>query len=180
MTIIIVLMNFRHPLIKEILSILFISVILGVSAQAIIPNGIGIKTEITFVGEDDSQVAIPAVTINPEGDENATSGITLKDALAAHESKAALFIDARDPEEFALGHIMGAINLPAHAFMDSINYLESLDLNSLIITYCDGEDCNASIDLASDLIMMGFTRVNFFFGGWQEWQAAEFPVEVTP
>ena len=49
----------------------------------------------------------------------------------------------------------------------------------LLITYCDGEDCNASIDLAADLKMMGFARVVFFFGGWQEWLTAGYPTEMA-
>jgi 3-mercaptopyruvate sulfurtransferase SseA len=64
--------------------------------------------------------------------------------------------------------------------MDSLPYLEKLDPGRHIITYCDGEDCNASIDLAADLKMMGFANVNFFFGGWQEWRDAGYPIESSP
>jgi rhodanese-related sulfurtransferase len=173
-------MKQSNKLIKEILTLFAISIILGISAQTVLPNGIGIRTEVTVIGDDSTAVAIPSVSINPSGDADGASNISLKNAYLAYENNSALFLDARNTEDYRAGHIRRAINLPVHAFMDSLQFLESLDMNRLIITYCDGEDCNASIDLAADLKMMGFTRVNFFFGGWQEWRDAGYPVESGP
>ncbi len=164
---------------KDMLKLIVISVVLGVTAQTILPNGIGLKTELVQVGNDSSQIAVPAISINPEGAETAAENITLPDAFQAHQNGSALFIDARSSDDYNKGHIQGAINLPVHAFMDSLTYLETLNFESQIITYCDGADCNASIDLAADLKMMGFTRVAFFFGGWQEWEDAEYPIEIS-
>ena len=173
-------MNQMNKIIRDILTLLAIATVLGISAQAVLPNGIGLKTELTMIGDDSAGVAVPSVSINPTGDDGAASNISLKDAYSAHEKNSALFLDARSPGDFSAGHISRAINLPAHAFLDSMAYLENLDFNKHIITYCDGEDCNASIDLAADLKMMGFTEVNFFFGGWQEWRDAGYPIESTP
>ncbi|MBT4035056.1 MAG: rhodanese-like domain-containing protein [Candidatus Marinimicrobia bacterium] len=169
-----------NKLIKDILTLIILSTLLGITAQAVLPNGIGLKTEITMVGDDSTAVAVPAVSINPNGNGDAASNISLENAHAAYENNAALFFDARSPEDFSSGHINQAINLPVHAFMDSLPYLENLNLSRHIITYCDGEDCNASIDLAADLKMMGFSNVNFFFGGWQEWRDAGYPIESGP
>ncbi|MBT5234826.1 MAG: rhodanese-like domain-containing protein [Candidatus Marinimicrobia bacterium] len=173
-------MNQMNKLIKDILTLIVVSTVLGISAQAVLPNGIGLRTEITVIGDDSTGVAVPAVSINPNGEGEAASNISLNNAYSAFESNAALFIDARSPEDFGTGHITRAINLPVHAFMDSLPYLEKLDPGRHIITYCDGEDCNASIDLAADLKMMGFANVNFFFGGWQEWRDAGYPIESSP
>ena len=173
-------MNKMNKLIKDIFTLFTISAVLGISAQALLPNGIGLKTELTMVGDESSGVAVPSVSINPSGDEEAASNISLKNAYLAFDNNSALFFDARGPEDFSAGHIRGAVNLPVHAFMDSLLYLENLDFDRHIITYCDGEDCNASIDLAADLKMMGFSKVNFFFGGWQEWRDAGHPVESSP
>ena len=169
-----------NKLIKDILILLIVSTLLGISAQAVLPNGIGLLTEITIVGDDSTGVEVPAVSINPNGDGEAASNIFLKDAFSAYEDKSALFLDARSQKEYDSGHIKHAINIPVSAFLDSLPYLETLDFNQHIITYCDGEDCNASIDLAANLKMMGFSKVNFFFGGWLEWQDAGYPVEGTP
>ena len=170
-------MKSLSTLIKEILLLVLISGVIGIAAQTVLPNGIGLKTDLILVGNDSSQVSVPAITINPRGDDTGAGNITLAEAYLAHQDGAALFFDARSSEEYAEGHIQAAINLPVHAFMDSLAFLENLNFDSQIITYCDGADCNASIDLAADLKMMGFTRVVFFFGGWQEWQKAEYPVE---
>ncbi len=173
-------MNQMKKNLREILTLLAVSAVVGISAQAILPNGIGLITEITVIGDDSTGVAVPSVSINPSGDDESASNISLSNAYSAYENNSALFFDARSPEEFNAGHIRGAINLPAHAFMDSLQYLESLNFDGHIITYCDGEDCNASIDLAADLKMMGFSKVNFFFGGWLEWRDAGYPIESRP
>ncbi len=166
-----------NPLLKEMTILVLISIVLGVSAQAVLPHGISLKTEITLVENDSSSVAIAAVSINPTGDGEAATNISLQDAYHSYENNATIFFDARSPEDYADGHIQGAKNLPVHAFLDSLSYLESLDFNGQIITYCDGADCNASIDLAADLKMMGFSNVYFFFGGWQAWEEAGYPIE---
>ncbi len=166
--------------IKDMISLLVVSALLGISAQIVLPNGIGLKTEITLLGGDSTGVAVPSVSINPSGAGESATNISLHEAYSAYELESALFFDARSPEEFNSGHIKYAINLPVYAFLDSLAYLENLDFNKSIITYCDGEDCNASIDLAADLKMMGFSQVNFFFGGWQEWRDAGYPVESGP
>ncbi|NQV16588.1 hypothetical protein HQ531_14090 [bacterium] len=169
-----------NPLLKEIIILVVISTVLGISAQAVLPNGIRLITETTLLGSDSNTVVVPSVSINPEANSDAASNISLSEVYKLHQSGAALFFDARDPDDYLEGHIQNAINLPAHAFMDSLPYLESLDFDQFIITYCDGSDCNASLDLAADLKMMGFTRVSFFFGGWQEWLEAEYPIEASP
>ena len=165
-----------NKLLKDITILIAVSAILGVAAQSILPNGIGLFTETTLIG--DTKVA--DVSINPNGEEAAASHIELEAAFAAFQDTFAIFFDARNPEEYAAGHIAQAINLPVFAFMDSLPYLETLDLDTQIITYCDGEDCNASIDLAADLKMMGFSKVHFFFGGWLEWDSAGYPTEEGP
>ncbi len=167
-------------LLKDILGLFLVSTILGLTAQTILPNGIGIKTELTLVGSDSSGTVIPSVTINPNGDSNEANSISLEQAYSAYLEGSVIFLDARDQVAYQQGHILGAINLPAHAFMDSLSLLDELDSEQILITYCDGVDCNASIDLAGDLTMMGFTRVFFFFGGWQEWQTADYPTGSSP
>ena len=48
-----------------------------------------------------------------------------------------------------------------------------------IVTYCSGEDCHSSVDLAARLIEFGFENVKIFFGGWEEWNIAGLPVRIT-
>lgn len=166
-----------YPLIlRELVILIGISAILGLLAQLVLPNGISPWTEITVIETESKSVAVPAVVLDPNGDMEA-SIIHLEEAFNVHERGQALFLDAREPDVFDQGHIAGAINLTPTAFMDSLMFLESLDLDRMVITYCDGTDCNASIDLAANLELMGFTQVRYFFGGWQEWETAGYPVD---
>ncbi len=149
-------------LLKESLQLIFISAILGITAQTILPNGIGLKTEITVINSDSSNIEIPTVTISPNGEFTEPSSISLSAAFSAYEEGNALFLDARDQFDYEQGHILGAINLPVSAFLDSLPMLENLDQDQVLITYCDGVDCNASIDLAASLELMGFSKLFFF------------------
>ncbi|MCF7824980.1 MAG: hypothetical protein K9N35_12525 [Candidatus Marinimicrobia bacterium] len=162
-------------LIKESIIFILLSVIIGVSAQSILPNGISVKTEISLLGSDSNATAIPSVSINPDRSDDSAREIKLPAAFSAHQNGGAIFLDARSEDDFQTGHIQGAVNIPVHAFVDSLPYLEKLAPDTRLITYCDGADCNASIELAFDLKMMGFSNVAFFFGGWQEWQQAGYP-----
>ena len=46
-----------------------------------------------------------------------------------------------------------------------------------IITYCDGETCNLSHDLALFLTEMGFQDVKVLVNGWTVWLDNNQPVE---
>ncbi len=167
-------------LFKEIIGIVLVSAIIGISAQAVLPNGIHLKTDLTMIDSESGETAVPSIILDPNGNGAETGSVTLYQAYITFLEGRALFLDARDQEDYHQGHILGAISLPAHAFMDSLPMLDALSPDQIIITYCDGVDCNASIDLAADLQTMGFTRIFFFFGGWQEWQAAAYPIAKTP
>jgi rhodanese-related sulfurtransferase len=167
----------RQTLLLQMLGFIVLAILLGLSAQPLLPNGISPITDITLIETDSGSVAMPSISINPSGAVSDTKSITLKAAHAAFQKGEALFLDARELEAFQSGHIQGAVHLPVEAFMDSLDYLDTLEPNQLIITYCDGADCNASIDLAGELNIMGFTNIHFFFGGWQEWTDAGYPIE---
>jgi len=87
-----------------------------------------------------------------------------------------VFVDARDLEYYEKGHIPGAWN--SNDFMELIFRLDSLQgKDRSLVTYCDGDDCGSSEDLAYDLQNEGFTKIFVFVGGWSEWQQAGYSVE---
>ena len=49
----------------------------------------------------------------------------------------------------------------------------------MIITYCEGETCELSKELANALIETGFTHVRVLINGWSVWNQHRFPVEQT-
>jgi len=102
--------------------------------------------------------------------------IGYEETYAAFEQGGGVIVDSRNEYDYELGHIRGSINLPLKEFEARKEILRSWQKDTLIITYCDGQECNSSIDLATKLAEAGFTNVKFFFGGWSEWQEHQSPV----
>jgi len=96
--------------------------------------------------------------------------------------KNALMIDARKVEEYNAGHIKGSINLPyeEYAYNNDAKLaerLKGLNKDGIIICYCNGGECDISIDLAYAISKQGFNAVNIYLGGYKEWEAAGLPVQ---
>ncbi len=106
--------------------------------------------------------------------------IDLNRAVKLHESQEAIFVDARPESLYLEGHIRGALNIPwqdvDRYFVEVIN---RIDREKYIITYCDGENCELSNELALFLIQMGFENVHVLVNGWTEWQQAGLPTDES-
>ncbi len=102
--------------------------------------------------------------------------ITLEAAHAEWAGGAVLFLDARDPADFAAGHIGNALNLPAQSFVEHLGEIAPLlSSDSEVIVYCDGLECDLSHRLAGDLRERGYTHVHVLANGWTLWRKAGFP-----
>ena len=105
--------------------------------------------------------------------------ITLEEAEKLYFTHAAVFIDARSAEEYAEGHIRDARSLPwQDVDLNFMTVTADLELTTAIITYCDGETCELSHDLALFLRDAGFTDTRVLVNGWTVWQQAGLPVET--
>ena len=99
-------------------------------------------------------------------------------AKALFEKNEAVFMDARDKNQFEMGHIKGAKNLPWHAVDDYfMDIVQDLPNDTIIITYCDGESCDLSHELSLFLMKMGFNHVKVLVNGWTVWQEMNLPVQ---
>ena len=88
----------------------------------------------------------------------------------------AIFIDARDPEDYNIAHIKNSINIPYDYFEDYEDLINSLDESAVYIIYCSGGECSLSLDLADYLYNEKlFDQVLVFEGGWPEWREAGYP-----
>ncbi len=103
--------------------------------------------------------------------------ISLETAKDLYESQGVLFVDARHDFEYKMGHIRGAINIALKEIDTHHIQLEGTPKDKMLIVYCDGVECNSSIELALKLMELKFTNVKVFFGGWQEWKAKNFPID---
>ncbi len=153
--------------VRQAIFIILLSMALGVTVNLIRPDSIHFVETWSMADK----------LVTEDGD---TLAIPLEDAAALFADNAVVFLDARSPVEFDQGHIQGAINLPWH---DVDNYFETvimtLDPEAMYITYCDGETCSLSHDLAMLLKDLGFTRIKVLVNGWTLWKEHDLPV-TTP
>jgi len=92
-------------------------------------------------------------------------------------NKGILFIDARDEADYLAGHITNAINIPFDDFDNHKQKLESISKNKPVVIYCAGTECDLSILLGNLMFDEGYKQVYIFFGGWNEWLDANYPVK---
>jgi phage shock protein E len=68
-----------------------------------------------------------------------------------------VFVDVREPQEFALGHVEGAINMPPAALMAGAKELADMPKDTELVLYCvSGSRSNVSKQM---LERMGYTNV---------------------
>ena len=105
--------------------------------------------------------------------------IPLEEVEALFFARMALFLDARPPDQYAAGHIQGALSLPWDAFAETFpRVMASVPRETTIVTYCDGETCGLSKDLAFALLQEGYFNVRVLVNGWTLWQQNNMPVET--
>jgi len=91
-----------------------------------------------------------------------------------------LFVDARNDQAYAQGHIPGAVQCDHYRleeFIDSV--CQAADCAEKVIVYCEGGECEDSILLCRELLMADIPRdkLYLFQGGCQEWSANDMPCE---
>lgn len=150
---------------REGLAIIACSVILGFSYTFVREKGL-------FAGASQGRTVLGTVPGSP-------GMIEIQDALRLFQSGEAVFVDSRHEFDYKLGHIKGAVNLPLAEFETKEDVVGSLPRNKSLIVYCDGADCNSSLELSTKLIEAGFTSVKVFYAGWNEWQNQHLPTAVS-
>jgi rhodanese-related sulfurtransferase len=81
-----------------------------------------------------------------------------------------LLVDVRSVDDFAGGHIEGAINIPINELTDHLGLLP--DLDEAMVIYC-GSGHRSAIAMMS-LNLLGYTDVRSMLGGVKAWTSAEF------
>lgn len=111
------------------------------------------------------------------GCSSSTAQIELVSAPEAAETIAAnpdhIILDVRTPEEFAGGHIAGAINIDFYA-ADFADRIAQLDPDSSYVLYC--RSGNRSGETAKLMTDLEFGSVDEIDGGVLSWTAAGLPL----
>jgi len=86
-------------------------------------------------------------------------------------------LDVRPPEEYAAGHVPGAVNIPLQELEQRLEELgKQNDDNREIIAYCRGPHCVLAFDAVARLRKKGM-KARRLEDGYPEWQVAGLPVE---
>ncbi|MCP4127641.1 MAG: metalloregulator ArsR/SmtB family transcription factor [Gammaproteobacteria bacterium] len=84
-------------------------------------------------------------------------------------------LDVRPPEEYASGHLSGAINIP----LDELEkHLDELDPDHEVVAYCRGPHCVLAYDAVLRLREKGI-NARRLDGGLPEWRLEGLPVETS-
>lgn len=114
--------------------------------------------------------------------------VSVDEAKGLAASKAAVFIDTRNPMNFGKGHVPGAVTAaykeksePVENFdasQDSFT-MEKLpaDKSAKIVFYSDGPTGWKSYKAAVLAVKAGYKNVMYMRGGFAEWEAKGAPVE---
>jgi rhodanese-related sulfurtransferase len=84
-------------------------------------------------------------------------------------------LDVRPPEEYASGHVPGAVNVP---LKDLAKRLKQLPRDQEIVAYCRGPHCVLAFEAVARLREKGF-RARRLQDGFPEWRQAGLPVEKS-
>jgi ArsR family transcriptional regulator len=99
--------------------------------------------------------------------------VSRKELLRRMRDGLVTLIDTRPEEEFAAGHLPGAINLPLGELK---RRLRELPRDREIVAYCRGPYCVLSYEAVAELRKRGFNAFRLE-DGYPEWKAAGLPTE---
>ncbi|MBT8203378.1 MAG: rhodanese-like domain-containing protein [Acidimicrobiia bacterium] len=122
-------------------------------------------------------LAVAVMLIALAGCGSSTSAIELVTAQEAaatlQDNTPEIVLDVRTPEEFAEGHIAGAVNVDYYA-ADFSSQLEALDPDASYVLYC--RSGNRSAETAKLMTDLEFTSVDEIDGGILAWLDAGLPL----
>ena len=99
--------------------------------------------------------------------------VSRKELLRRMREGLVTVIDTRPAEEFAAGHLPGALNVPLRELK---RRLRELPRDQAIVAYCRGAYCVLSYEAVAELRKRGFKAFRLE-EGYPEWRAAGLPVE---
>ena len=100
--------------------------------------------------------------------------VSRKELVRRLKDGAVTLLDVRPEDEFALGHLPGAINIP---LKEIEKRLAELPKRREVVAYCRGPYCVLSFEAVAALRERGF-KVRRLEDGLPEWRAAGLPIEA--
>jgi ArsR family transcriptional regulator len=100
--------------------------------------------------------------------------ISRAELLQRSRAGTVVILDVRPEDEFALGHLPGAVNIPLRELRKS---LDEIDPCQEVVAYCRGPYCVLSYEAVSMLRARGF-KARRLEDGLPEWRAAGLPISM--
>lgn len=107
------------------------------------------------------------------GDKDALEPIAADELLKRVKRGLVTVLDVRPPEEFAAGHLPGAVNIPIDKLESG---LAKLSKQREVVAYCRGPYCLMSFEAVLKLRKRGW-KARRLQHGFPEWKAAGLPVD---
>ena len=108
-------------------------------------------------------------------DRDSMEPVTREELMERMRDGLVTVLDVRPRDEFAMGHIPGALSVPLGELESR---LADFDLDREIVAYCRGAYCVMSFEAVATLRARGF-EVRRLEDGMPEWRAAGLQVETT-
>ena len=106
---------------------------------------------------------------------DALEAVSREELIARLRDSLVTVLDVRPEDEFALGHLPGALNIPLGKLQ---HRLGELPVDREVIAYCRGPYCVLSFEAVAALRARGYL-VRRLEDGYPEWKAAGLPVEAA-
>jgi rhodanese-related sulfurtransferase len=127
-------------------------------------------------GADQDAGGQPAVRAAPTAGQTSPLVMTSAELMERLDGPdAPVILDVRSPEEYAEGHIPGAINIPYDQIGAQVGSLEHYRERDLVVYCRTGRRAGVAEDLLSQA---GFEQIWDLEGHMVAWQEAELPVAV--
>jgi len=168
-------MTQTKTLLLELLALLALAALLGAAMNVVRPQ------PLPWLGSGmPAQEAAPSAQDVAPGGVHEIPVIGTAAAMGLVASGGALFVDARYVEDFASGHLPGAVSVPPGVFEDEIAaLLGPVPGDRPLVLYCSSLSCPMSHELALGLEYMGYTDIYVYAEGFAGWVAADGAVEVA-
>src|SRR5882724_2706412 len=106
------------------------------------------------------------------GDRSDPEPVEMEDLLARARSGKVVILDTRPANEYAAGHIAGALSVPVDELQAR---LDKLPRSKSYVAYCRGPYC-VYADRAVEILRKSGRKAQRLIDGFPEWKTAELPV----
>jgi ArsR family transcriptional regulator len=106
---------------------------------------------------------------------DALEAVSRRDLVSRLRDGLVTILDVRPEDEFALGHLPGAVNIPLSKLE---HRLAELPVDREVIAYCRGPYCVLSFEAVAALRARGYL-IRRLEDGYPEWKAAGLPIEAV-